>query len=97
MIKKFVYIVSLALILFVSGCSTPALDIDDRYGITDEKIAQINEGETTKEQIEELFGTAEMEVLTADGTTYFFKDLNLNTLWVIYNEDSTVAEFEWSN
>ncbi len=95
MIRKFMYVVGLVMIM--SGCYTPALDVEDRYGVTKEKVAQISTGETTKAQIEELFGAAEMEVLTKDGTTYFFKDLNLNTLWVIYNDDSTVADYEWSN
>ena len=97
MTTKLKILASTLLLALTIGCSTASLNVPDQHGITSEKVATISEGETTKEQIEQLFGVAEMEVLSSEGTTYFYKDLSLNTLWVVFNEDDTIAQFEWSD
>jgi len=95
-VKKLLAAAAIALMTIISGCSTPSLGLGYRQAITKEKVARIKIGETTRDKLNEMFGEPEMKVLTSDGVTYFYKDLNLNSLWAVFDDEWILRDYEWS-
>lgn len=88
--------VPLALALF-SGCATPSLGVEHPQAITGEKVAGIEIGATTRDDLNRMFGEPEMKVLAPEGVSYFYKDLNLNSFWALFSDDWTLVDYEWSD
>lgn len=95
--KKAILTMVLAAALIAPACYTAPLGVKDKNAITGKKVSSIREGTTTKDNLARLFGEPEMEINSGGTWTCFYKDLNLNSLRVVLNEDGTVREFEWSN
>ncbi len=81
----------------VTGCSTASLEVKEPNAITSEKMALLKRDGVTKDEVTEMFGEPEMKTPTSSGTAYFYKDLSLNSLWVIFNEDGTIKKYKWSD
>ncbi len=96
MTRAFKSAILLATLTFFGACATPSLEIDSPSAITRDKIAQLQKGVTTRQEVERLFGAPEMEVPTPDGVGYFFKDVNLGSLWILYDDEEKVAKYKWS-
>lgn len=91
-------LITVLLALFLgSACSTTSLGIKDNYAITSKKVASIDKGTTTVEQLNKMFGKPEMNMTAEEGAYYFYKDLSLNSLWVVLDDDLTVEKYTWSN
>ena len=86
-----------SVVLLVSGCSTASLDVKDPRGIQSEKVSSIVTDVTTRDELTRMFGEPEMKIPAGGNSYYFYKDLNLNSLWVVFNEDWTVQAYKWSN
>ncbi len=91
---KFIAYFSIAVLL--AGCSTTPLGINTPTSITKDKMSQIDEGVTTRGRLTELLGEPEMKIPTEYGMAYFYKDVNLSSLWVVFDDDWTVREYNWS-
>jgi len=81
----------------LTACATDSLEVDEPYAITKEKIAQLKSKKSTKEELTRLFGEPEMITPVKGGEVYFFKSLNLNSLWVTFRSDGTVKKIKWSD
>ncbi|VAX19717.1 hypothetical protein MNBD_NITROSPINAE01-1608 [hydrothermal vent metagenome] len=91
-------LIAVLLVTFLgAGCSTVSLGVNDTYAITSEKVSRIDEGSTTMEQLNEMFGKPEMNIPAESGAYYFYKDLSLNSLWVVLDDNLTVKKYTWSN
>lgn len=88
---------SIAVAAALAACSTAPLQIDDPHAITKEKIARLKAEKATKEDVTRMFGEPEMVTPTEKGDTYFYKSLNLNSLWVTFKSDGTVKKIKWSD
>ena len=85
----------MAMFLFGS-CATASLNIDEPGAITKDKTARIKKNVTTRDELKAMFGEPEIKIPSPEGTAYFYKDISLNSLWVRFNEDWTVTDFEFS-
>ncbi|MBF0170427.1 MAG: hypothetical protein HQK87_04955 [Nitrospinae bacterium] len=83
--------------LFVGACATKPLGIPAPVKIAPETVGGIKEGGTTRAELLKQFGEPEMKIPTEEGMTYFWKDPDLNSLWVLFAEDWTVREYEVSH
>jgi hypothetical protein len=82
--------------LFAGSCATASLNIDEPDAITAEKTSRIKKGQTTRDELKAMFGEPEMKIPSPEGATYFYKDINLHSVWARFNEDWTVTDFEIS-
>ncbi len=89
-------LVLVAVLLLVTACATEPLGVPAAGKIEPSVTASITEEVTTRAELLKTFGEPEMKIPTAEGMTYFWKDPDLNSLWVLFSEDWTVKEFEWS-
>jgi hypothetical protein len=89
-------VVAVFILLFMGACATSSLGIHDTFAITTDKIAHIKKNVTTREDLRSMFGEPEIKVPFPEGATYFYKDINLHSLWVKFNEDWTVTDYEYS-
>jgi len=96
MTRTFRSAILVATLMCFGACATPSLEIDSPHAITKDKIAQLQKGVTTRQEVERMFGGPEMEVPTPDGVGYFFKDVNLGSLWILYDDEGKVAKYKWS-
>lgn len=85
-----------ALALMSLSCATPSLSMDLPANITSEKVGKIQKGTTTRADLQKIFGDPEVKVNAPDGAGYFYKDMNLGSLWVQFNENWIVTDYEWS-
>ncbi|VAX23099.1 hypothetical protein MNBD_NITROSPINAE04-799 [hydrothermal vent metagenome] len=90
-------ILLISVALLVSGCSTASLGVKDPQAIQSEKVSSIVTGVTTRDELTQMFGEPEMKIPAGGNSYYFYKDLNLNSLWVVFNEDWTVQTYKWSD
>ena len=92
---KNIAIVFLLAVMMVS-CATPSLNVQTSTTITPEKISKVKKGATTRQDLKEMFGEPETKITTSEGPAYFYKDVNLNSLWVQFNDSWVVTDYEWS-
>ncbi|MBI5178014.1 MAG: outer membrane protein assembly factor BamE [Nitrospinae bacterium] len=85
----------LALLAALSACSTERLNIKADTNITKEKAARITKGKTTKAQVEAVFGEPMDRVLLPEGERYFYKDFNLRPLYVEFDKNGVVTNYEY--
>jgi outer membrane protein assembly factor BamE (lipoprotein component of BamABCDE complex) len=95
--KLIVMFCAIAVAATLSSCSTAPLQIDEPYAITKEKVAQLKASKATKQEVTQMFGPPEMVTPTKKGETYFYKSLNLNSLWLTFKADGTVDKVKWSD
>ncbi|HEB71659.1 MAG TPA: hypothetical protein ENI77_03460 [Nitrospirae bacterium] len=81
----------------LAACASNSLQIDEPYAITKEKIALLQAGKTTKEDVTRMFGEPEIVTPVKGGKVYFYKSLSLNALWVTFKPDGTVKKLKWSD
>lgn len=90
-------LVTAVMVLLLSGsCATASLNIDEPSAITTEKTSRIKKNVTTRDDLKTMFGEPEIKIPLPEGTTYFYKDINLHSIWARFNEDWTVTDFEVS-
>ncbi|MBI4664803.1 MAG: hypothetical protein HY751_00180 [Nitrospinae bacterium] len=94
--RMFTVLAALAATFTAIGCATAPLGIDEPYRITAEKVGNIKEGVTTREDLKTMFGEPDMKVSAPEGAAYFYKDINLSSLWVEFTDDWTVSDYKWS-
>jgi hypothetical protein len=94
--KKPLLTTLIAVSFWGAACATEPLDIQTPTRIADERTGGIAAGVTTRTELLALFGEPEMKIPSEDGMTYFWKDENLSSLWVLFAEDWTVADFVYS-
>ena len=80
----------------LSACATEPLGIPASDTIKAGDIESIKVDVTSRTELIKRFGEPEMKIPTSDGMTYFWKDPDLNSLWVLFSEDWTVQDYEWS-
>jgi len=90
------FAVAVMVMLFAGSCATVSLNIDEPNVITAEKTSRIRKNLTTRDELKSMFGEPEMKIPFPEGTTYFYKDINLHSIWVRFNEDWTVTDIEIS-
>lgn len=89
--------ITIAAAAVLTACSTAPFQIDEPYAITKEKITLLKAEKATREDVTRMFGEPEMVTPTEKGAAYFYKGLNLNSLWVTFNADGTVNKLKWSD
>lgn len=89
-------VIAVMAMLFVGSCATASLNIDEPTAITVEKTSRIRKNVTTRDELKAMFGEPETKIPFPEGATYFYKDVNLHSIWVRFNEDWTVTDFEIS-
>lgn len=94
---KLTRLLIIAPLLFVAACATEPLGIPATGKIESGAAESIKAEVTTRAELLKMFGEPEMKIPTAEGMTYFWKDPDLNSLWVLFSEDWTVQDFEWSH
>jgi hypothetical protein len=82
--------------LFAGSCASVSLNMEEPTSITTAKASSIRKNLTTRDDLKTLFGEPEMKIPFPEGVTYFYKDINLHSIWVRFNEDWTVTDFEIS-
>lgn len=90
------FALAVVVMLFSGSCATASLKIDEPNAITAEKTSRIRKNVTTRDELKAMFGEPEMKIPFPEGATYFYKDINLHSIWVRFNEDWTVTDFEIS-
>ncbi len=86
---------AIAVAAALAACASNSLQIDEPYAITEEKIALLKEGKTTKDDVTRMFGEPEMVTPVKGGKVYFYKSLSLSALWVTFKPDGTVKKLKW--
>ena len=86
--KKQMLVVAAFFIL--AGCGVARTNFVKTERLSAEKIAMIKSGETGKERVLEIFGTPQNRLVVGDEETFFYKDENLNALWIRFGKDGRV-------
>lgn len=89
-------VIAVMVLLLSGSCATASLNIDEPFAITTEKISHIKKNATTRDDLKAMFGEPEIKIPSPEGATYFYKDINLHSIWARFNEDWTVTDFEVS-
>jgi len=84
-----------AFVVALSACTTERLNLKADTNITKEKVAQIKKKATTKAQVETTFGEPLDRVILPDGERYFYKDFNLMPLYVEFDKNGVVNDYEY--
>ncbi len=82
-------IVVVAAFFILAGCAARTNFVKTER-LSAEKIAMIKSGETGKERVLEIFGTPENRLVVGDEETFFYKDENLNAIWIRFGKDGKV-------
>jgi hypothetical protein len=90
------FAIAFIVMLFAGSCATASLNIEEPTGITSEKTSRIKKNVTTRDELNAMFGEPEMKIPFPEGAAYFYKDISLHSIWVRFNEDWTVTDFEIS-
>ncbi|MBU2590810.1 MAG: hypothetical protein KKC21_02155 [Nitrospinae bacterium] len=85
--KKYILVVAAFFIL--AGCALRNNFVQTER-LSDDKIAMIKRGETGKDKVVAIFGTPENRLVIGDEETFFYKDENLNALWIRFGKDGKV-------
>ncbi|MBI3582102.1 MAG: hypothetical protein HY098_08550 [Nitrospinae bacterium] len=80
----------------VSSCSTPRIDISRKDNITAEKLWGLRRGATTKTEVESAFGEPLDKVVVKNGEKYFYKDFNLRVVYMEFDKEGVLADYEVS-
>jgi len=80
----------------VSSCSTAHLDISRKDNITAEKLWGLRRGATTKAEVESAFGPPLDKVVVKNGEKYFYKDFNLRAVYMEFDKEGVLVEYEES-
>jgi len=95
-LKRLFVFMTAGLLALGAGCTTPSLKLKDPFAITSEKMSGVGKG-VSRIEIKMLFGEPEMIARSSKGETHFYKDLNLNSLWIVFDGDGTVKSYKWSD
>jgi len=84
-----------AIALLAAGCATPSpgINVPSAYGKG--RLSGIKAG-MTPSQLEAILGEPESKLSTPDGDTYFFKDVNLVSVWALFGQDGKLADWKVS-
>lgn len=93
LIKK---LLLLLVAIYFSACSTKSLGIADPHAITSSKVNSIKMDVTTSSELEAMFGIPVFKEEHSSSFTYFFKDLNLSSIWVKLDKSDRVISFKVS-
>ncbi len=84
------------LVAAVSSCSTSHLDISRKDNITADKLWGLRRGATTKAEVESAFGAPLDKVLVKNGEKYFYKDFNLRAVYMEFDKEGVLVDYEVS-
>ena len=86
---------AVALAMALHGCATPSAGIDTPSALTKEKAGKLKVG-ASKEEVISILGEPVSRLVTENGETLFFKDVNLSSVWVLLGSDGRVSDWERS-
>ena len=78
----------------LSSCSTQHLEISRKDNITADKIWTLRKGTTTKAEVESEFGAPMDRIVVKDGEKYFYKDFNLRAVYMEFDKNGVLVDFE---
>ncbi len=84
------------LVAAVSACSTSHLDIGRKDNITAEKLRGLRRGATTKAEVESALGAPLDKVVVKNGEKYFYKDFNLRAVYMEFDKEGVLVDYEES-
>lgn len=80
----------------VSSCYTSHLDISRKDNITADKLWDLKRGATTKAEVETAFGAPLDKVVVKNGEKYFYKDFNLHSVYMEFDKEGVLVDYEGS-
>ncbi|MDH5509220.1 MAG: hypothetical protein OEZ32_02580 [Nitrospinota bacterium] len=87
--------VAVASTIPMAGCATPSAGIDHPSVISKQKLGAVKSG-ASQEDVVLALGEPESRLVADDGETLFFKDVNLDSVWVQFGKDGKVTSWKWS-
>ncbi|MDH5543233.1 MAG: outer membrane protein assembly factor BamE [Nitrospinota bacterium] len=85
---------SYMLSIMLMGCATDRLALHEKAAISDSKILKIQKGRSTREEIRGIFGEP-FDTVTLNGKeSWFYKDINLKPLYLEFDKNGVVSDFE---
>ncbi|MDH5477227.1 MAG: hypothetical protein OEY50_02745 [Nitrospinota bacterium] len=87
---------TLSMVMATSGCSTASISVKHPSVITAEKRKVVKNG-ADKQVVLATLGAPESRLISDDGETLFFKDINLSSVWVQFDKEDKVKGWEWSD
>lgn len=90
--------VAFALVMLASCATPPSINITLPKNISKDKISSVEKGVTTIDELTKLFGAPEMTLPGEEGRNagYFYKDMNLSSLWAEVDDNGIVVDYIWS-
>lgn len=76
------------------SCSTQYMELGHKDNLTMDKIATLKKGSTTKPEVESVFGEPTDMILTANGEKYFYKDFNLRSVYMEFDKNGLLVDFD---
>ncbi|VAX20344.1 hypothetical protein MNBD_NITROSPINAE02-976 [hydrothermal vent metagenome] len=91
---RFLLVMIVSIFLF-TACSKPHIGMEYEYAITSAKAKSIITGVTTRKELDEMFGPPEAKMRSEKKIIYFYKDYNLNAVWVTFDNNEVVTDIDW--
>jgi len=89
-------IFAFALLAAAAGCATPSPGINTPSAFNKGKLGGIKTG-MTPAQLQAILGEPESRLSSPEGEAYFFKDVNLTSVWALFGQDGKLADWKVSD